>query len=183
MISPDHELDLESLERLVGQASQPGVFCAAPRVVRADGLLDYAGMVVRPDGSLGRLLRYLPQDDGGYVGRGQRPYDALVVNPECCLLSARALAGLPLAGGFETADFALAEAFVRAYGQGMRNVYLPYATATLTSPRSLLGDDPAPEGERDAARLLRLFPELAAGDPSHSPNFDPWNGYYRLTCA
>ena len=180
-ITPDHALDLESLELLVGQACQPGVFSAAPRVLRADGLLDYAGMTVRPDGSLGRLLRYLPQDDGGYVGRAQRPYDALVVNPECCLLDARALAGLSLEGGFETAGFSLAEAFVRAYGRGLRNVYLPYATATLTSPRSLLGDDPAPGQERDAARLLGLFPELAEGDPSHSPNFDPWNGYYRLS--
>ena len=180
VITPDHALDLASLELLVGQVFQPGVFSAAPRVLRADGLLDYAGMVVRPGGSLGHLLRYLPQDDGGYVGRAQRPYDALAVNPECCLVDARVLAGLPLTGGFETAGFFLAEAFARAYGRGLRNVYLPYATATLGSPRSLLGEDPTSAECRDAARLLGLFPELAAGDPSHSPNFDPWNGYYRL---
>lgn len=179
-ITPDHSLDAGSLELLVGQVSQPAVFSAAPRVVRADGLLDYAGMVIRPDGSLGHLLRYLPQADGGYVGRAQRPYDALVVNPECCLLSSRALAGLRLEGGFETEGYALAEAFGRARGEGLRNVFLPYATASLGSARSLLGDDPSPAEERDAARLLGLLPELADGDPSHSPNFDPWSGYYRL---
>ena len=182
-VSPDHALDLESLELMVGQACQPGVFSVAPRVVRADGLLDYAGMVVRPDGSLGHLLRYLPQDDGGYVGRAQRPYDALAVNPECCLVRASELAGLSLAGGFETAGYTLAEAFCRARGRGLRNVFLPYATATLRSPRSLMGDDPMPAEERDAARLLGLFPELSGGDPSHSPSFDPWSGYYRLNWA
>lgn len=181
LVSPDHALDVESLELLVGQACQPGVFSAAPRVLRADGLLDYAGMVVRPDGSMGHLLRYLPQADGGYVGRAQRPYDALLVNPECCLVRASELSWLGLSGGFETPAYSLAEAFARAYARGLRSVFLPYATASLASPRSLLGDDPSPEEGRDAGRMLELFPWLAEGDPSHSPGFDPWSGYYRLS--
>ena len=178
-VTPDHDLDLESLELLVGYVAREGTFSAAPRVVRDDGLLDYAGMVVRPDGTLGRLLRCLPQDDGGYVGRAQRPYDALVVNPECCLVDARALARLGLAGGFLTPGYALAEAFVRAYGAGLRNVFLPYATARLCAPRAVMTSVGASE-RADAARMVGLFPRLAEGDPSHSPRLDPWSDYYRL---
>lgn len=178
-VTPDHDLDLASLELLVGYASRPGTLCAAPRVVRADGLLDYAGMVVRPDGSLGRLLGLVPEADGGYVGRAQRPYDALVANPECCLVDRRALARLGLADGFATPGYALAEAMVRARGEGLSCVFLPYATARLRAPRALMGH-PGADERADAARLLALHPGLAAGDPSHSPRLDPWSGYYRL---
>lgn len=179
-VSPDHALDLESLELLVGQACQPGVLSVSPRVVRADGLLDYAGMVVRPDGTLGHLLRYLPQEDGGYVGRAQRPYDATVVNPECCLVDAHALARLDLAGGFQTLEGALVEACLRGYVEGLRNVFLPYATARLGRPRTLVGAAPGADERADAVRLVELFPWVTRGDPSHSPSFNPWNDYYRL---
>lgn len=182
-ITPEHVLDFDSLELMVGQACQPGVFSVAPRVVRADGLLDYAGMVIRPDGSLGHLLRYLPQEDGGYVGRAQRPYDAAVVNPECCLVNERACTRLALEGGFSTPAYALTEAFLRAQASGQRNVFLPYATARLSAPRSLLGPIPSGEERADAARLAALFPWVAQGDPTHSSGFDPWNGYYRLNWA
>lgn len=178
LVTPEHDLDPSSLELLVGRASAGDVLAVAPRVVRADGLLDYAGMVVRPDGTLGHLLRHLPQGDGGYVGRAQRPYDALAVNPECCLVVSRALSGLSLAGGFSTPAYGLAEAFVAGYLSGLRNVYLPYATARLSAPRTLL-DEGGPR-PADAERLLGLFPQLACGDMSHNPNFDPWSGYYRL---
>lgn len=180
LTTPAHDLDAAALETLVGYASRPGTLCASPRVVRADGLLDYAGMVARPDGSLGHLLRYLPHDDGGYVGRALRPYDAAVVNAECCLVSARELAALPLEGGFSTLGHALAEATLLGRASGLASVYLPHATARLVSPRSLVPDAPCEAELADSARLLALFPQIADGDPSQSPNFDPWSGYYRL---
>lgn len=177
-VSPEHDLDLMALEELVGCASRDDVFSVAPRVVRLDGLLDYAGMVLRPDGSLGRMLRMLPEADGGYVGRAQRPYDATVVNPECCLVDLTELSGLGLVGGFSSRDYGLAEAFVRASHASLRNVFLPYATARLNVPRPVL--EAPPSNPEDPSRLLGLFPELVDGDVSHNPNFDPWDGYYRL---
>ncbi len=180
-VTREHDLDLASLELLVGHVCRRGTFCAAPRVVRADGLLDYAGMILRPDGTPLRMLRNLPQDDGGYVGRAQRPYDALVVNPECFLADGRELARLGLDGtAAPLASGDALEAFVRAHAAGLCNVYLPYATARLNAPRSLMGRDPSPEELARGERLLALLPELAEGDPSHSPSFDPWSPYYRL---
>lgn len=176
----EHDIDYTCLREMVSRASQPGVFAVSPRVVRDDGLLDYAGMIVRPDGTLGHLCRFLPSEDGGYVGRTQRPYDALVLNPECALIDRSALAELSMTDLFDTLGYSLIGAFIRAYKAGLRNVYLPYATAHLNIGRSLFDDGRRASKQLDAQKLLRCFPRLALGDPSHSPNFNPWDGYYHL---
>ena len=178
--SKEHDVDYPCLREMVSRASQPGVFAVSPRVVRDDGLLDYAGMIVRPDGTLRHLCRLLPSEDGGYVGRTQRPYDALVLNPECVLIKRSALEELPKANCFETLWYALSATFIRAFEAGLRNVYLPYATAHLNVGRTLFDDGERTSEQPDAQGLLRLFPHLSLGDPSHNPNFSSWNGYYRL---
>lgn len=178
--SKEHDVDYPCLREMVSRASQPGVFAVSPRVVRDDGLLDYAGMIVRPDGTLRHLCRLLPSEDGGYVGRTQRPYDALVLNPECVLVNRLALAKLPLVNHFETLRYSLSDAFIRAYEAGLRNVYLPYATARLNVSGSLFDDKVDASEQSDARMLLRLFPQLAFDDLSHNPNFDPRSGYYGL---
>lgn len=178
--SREHDVDYACLREMASRASQSGVFAVSPRVVRDDDLLDYAGMIVRPDGTLGHLCRLLPSEDGGYVGRTQRPYDALVLNPECVLIDRPTLAKMSLDGRFETLRYSLSNAFIRAFDVGLRNVYLPYATARLNVGRSLFDDGSHASEQFDTLRLLCLFPRLVHGDPSHNPNFSPWSGYYRL---
>lgn len=175
-----HDLDYESLRKLIARVAQDGVFAAAPRVLRDDDLFDYAGMIVCPDGTFRHLCRFVPEQDGGYVGRTERPYDAVALNHECVLIDVEALKSLSLEGGFSTQRYVLAEAFARSYYAGMRNAYLPYSTARLNAPRSLFDDEPTGDELNDATRFINLFPDFANGDPSHNPNFDPWNGYYRL---
>ncbi len=183
LVTGEHDLDFASLRVLVACAEQAGVFSASPRVVRQDGLLDFAGCIVRPDGSLGRLLRYLPESDGGYVGRAQRPYDMLVAHAECCVVSSAGAAAVRAGGGFETMRHAVAAASACAWEDGMRNVFLPYATSRLNAARPFMDDEPTPVEARDRERLLGLIPELLRGDPTHSPSFDPWSEYYRLNWA
>ncbi|WP_273382316.1 glycosyltransferase [Enorma phocaeensis] len=178
-----HDLDYESLGKLISRVSQDEVFAAAPRVIRDDGLFDYAGMIICPDGTLRHLCRLIPEQDGGYVGRTERPYDATVLNHECALVDVKLLKSLPLQGGFSTTRYALVEMFTRSFCSGLRNVYLPYATAYLNAPRSFFNDGRTEAELNDAARFIHLFPNVAKGDPSHNPNFDPWNGYYRLNWA
>lgn len=179
VLTPRHDIDLESLEWLVGIVSRSDVFAASPRVIRDDGLLDYAGAIVAPDGQLVRMLRYLPEPDGGYVGRAQRPYDAFVLNVECCLLKPRALEGHGFEEAYRFDEYVLAEATAAAYTNGLRNVYLPYATARLNAPRSLLGLGEGGASE-DATLFAARHPEVADGDPSHNPNFDLRGIYYAL---
>ncbi len=176
----NHDLGYGDLRKLLARVAQDGVFAAAPRVLRDDSLFDYAGMIVCPDGTFRHLCRLVPEQDGGYVGRTERPYNATILNHECVLVDVGLLKSLVLNGGFSTRCYALAEAFVQSFYAGLRNVYLPYATARLNSPRSVFDNESTKAGLRDVARLIELFPELASGDPSHNPNFDPWSGYYRL---
>lgn len=180
LVSPAVDVDAAALETLVANACRREVFAVSPKVVRGDGLLDYAGMLVHPDGSLGRLLRYLPVADGGYVGRTQRPYDASCLNAECCLVDVAELGRLGVDAGFNTVEHALADACIRARTAGLLNVYMPYAEVRLGEVRPFMADEPSPEAREDARLLIERHPEYAAGDPSHNPNFDPWSLYYKL---
>ena len=162
---------------LVQHALRNGVFSVSPRVIRADGLFDYANSIVAPDGSITKLLRLLPNQDGGYVGRSERPMGAVVGNPECCLVRMDIAADLGIEHGISDNKYML-DAFVTAWSAGKRNLYMPYATARLSTPRTLLDDE---NRQRVGFDLLSDLAGRALGDPSSNPAFDPFDPYYKLT--
>lgn len=176
-ITPDHSLELNDLLTLVQHALRNGVFSISPRVIRADGLFDYANSIVAPDGSITKLLRLLPNQDGGYVGRSERPMDAVVGNPECCLVRMDVAADLGIEHGISD-NKSMLDAFVAAWDAGKRNLYMPYATARLSTPRTLLDDE---NRQRVGFDLLSDLAGRALGDPSSNPAFDPFDPYYKLT--
>ena len=180
LISPEHDLTTPALEELVATVSRPGVLAASPRVVRADGLLEFAGTLVRPDGSLARLSHLLPSRDEGYLGRTVRPYDRLALDHECCLLDLSKLPEEARAGDFDGLAHALADLLAQGWEAGLRSVYTPYAAARINAPRTLLDEEPSPGELRDRSLLLERHPQLAEGDPTHSPSLDPWDLYYKL---
>lgn len=180
LVSPEHDLAGPALEELVATVSRPGVLAASPRVVRADGLLEFAGALVRPDGSLARLSHLLPSRDEGYLGRTVRPYDCLALDHECCLLDLSKLPAGTRGGDFEGLAHELADVLAQGREAGLRAAYTPYAAARLNAPRTLLDEEPSPGELRDRALLLERHPQLAEGDPTHSPSLDPWDLYYKL---
>lgn len=180
LVSPGHDLAAPALEELVASVSRPGVLAASPRVVRADGLLEFAGGLVRPDGSLARLSHLLPARDEGYLGRTVRPYDCLALDYECCLLDLSKLPAGTQAGPFLGLAHELADLLAQGREAGLRAVFAPHSPARLSAPRTLLDEEPSPEELRDRALLLERHPQLAEGDPTHSPSLDPWDLYYKL---
>lgn len=176
-ITPDHCLELNDLLTLVQHALRNGVFSVSPRVIRADGLFDYANSIVAPDGSITKLLRLLPNQDGGYVGRSERPMGAVVGNPECCLVRMDIAADLGIEHGISD-NKSMLDAFVTAWSAGKRNLYMPYATARLSTSRTLLDDE---NRQRVGFDLLSDLAGRALGDPSSNPAFDPFDPYYKLT--
>lgn len=176
-ITPDHSLELDDLLTLVQHALRNGVFSVSPRVIRADGLFDYANSIVAPDGTITKLLRLLPNQDGGYVGRSERPMDAVVGNPECCLVRMDIAAELGIEQMVPSAESML-DAFVSAWSAGKRNLYMPYATARLSIQRTLLDID---ERRRVDSGFLRGISGRIFRDPSSNPAFDPLDPYYKLT--
>lgn len=173
-------IDAASLRTALGYFSRSEVAAVSPRVLLANGLVDCAGSIVRPDGSLCKLGRCLPASDEGYIGRLHRPYSSAVLDADCCLVRGASLAGARDWEGYTTLPYALADACLAWFGEGRSNVFTPFACATWEAPRSLLVESPtACPGD---ARLLagRNADVLSRGDPSHDPNFDPWSPHYRL---
>lgn len=176
-ITPDHSLELNDLLTLVQHALRNGVFSISPRVIRADGLFDYANSIVAPDGSITKLLRLLPNQDGGYVGRSERPMGAVVGNPECCLVRMDIAAELGIKQMAPSTESML-DAFASAWSAGKRNLYMPYATARLSTTRTLLDEE---ERQGIDSGFLRGISGRIFHDPSSNPAFDPLDPYYKLT--
>ena len=175
-ITPDHCLELDDFLTLVQHALRNGVFSVSPRVIRADGLFDYANSIVAPDGTITKLLRLLPNQDGGYVGRSERPMGAVVGNPECCLVRMDIAAELGIKHMVPSTESIL-DAFVDAWSKGKRNLYMPYATARLSKSRTLLDEE-----ERRSIRFCTSATSLGRGfrDPSSNPAFNSYDAYYKL---
>lgn len=175
--TPGHRLELNDLLTMVQHATRNDVFSVSPRVIRADGLFDYANSIIAPDGTVTKLLALLPSQDGGYVGRSERPMDAVVGNPECCLIRMDIAAELGIEQMVPSAKSML-DAFISAWSAGKRNLYMPYATARLSIPRTLLDID---ERRRVDPSFLRGISGRIFRDPSSNPAFDPLDPYYKLT--
>lgn len=174
-ISPVHDLALDDLTTLVSHAMRDNMFSVSPRVVRQDGLFDYANSVVAPNGTVLKLLTLLPEQDGGYVGRSERPMDAVVGNPECCLVRLDIAEKLGL-DSEKLSSNGLLDAFAIAWARGKKNLYMPYATACLNSPKSLLREEPRALSPKVADELLGS----GFRDPSFNPSFDQSGAYYKL---
>lgn len=173
-------IDAASIETMVGYFSRSEVFAVSPRVLLSNGLVDQAGCIVAPDGSLISLGKCLPAGDEGYIGRLHRPYDASVLDADCCIVRISSLLDVGIDGRFETWGHAFADACLSAYERGMANVYTPFARATWEMPRSFLMPGPRCSAHDRALLKSRHRRLLALGDPSHNPNFDPWSPHYRL---
>lgn len=173
-------LDAASLETMAGYFSRPEVFAVSPRILLSCGLVDQAGCIVAPDGSLVSLGRCLPASDEGYIGRLHRPYDAAVLDADCCLVRASSLHAVGLDRSFCTVAYMLADACLSAFERGEANVYTPFATAEWETRRSLLEPGPAAPACDRSLLLSKHACSLKGGDPSHNPNFDPYSPHYRL---
>ncbi|WP_283170279.1 glycosyltransferase [Curtanaerobium respiraculi] len=170
------------LDTMAGYFQRPEVTCVSPHMLRADGLHDYAGSCVCPDGNILALNRFLPGEDGGYVGRAHRPHDYCAINPACFMTRTSSLHGFARQNNpFAGASYQIARYFIEQHAQGNLNVYTPFATVQLTGFPSLLEyglirGKPA-ERKAFADRFHELFPK---GDPMHDPNFAAYSPYYRL---
>lgn len=176
------EIDADFLAVMAGYFQRDDVAAVAPKVIRKDGLVDYAGACMCPNGDMMYLNRFLPQDDGGYVGRAQRPYDGLVLNPDCFMVRKELLEAFLLEeerlGG--TALWCL-EMFAGFFAKGLRNVYTPFACLYESNHKTLL-DYGVNDFDEEAQRSFveRCGGLIAGGDPSHNPNFDAYSPYYKL---
>ncbi|WP_165248594.1 glycosyltransferase family 2 protein [Adlercreutzia sp. ZJ141] len=167
---------------MLGLFSRADVFGVSPRVVRNDGLVDYAGILVTPEGRLLRQNRFLPAVDSGYIGRAKKSCDSFVLNPELCIFRTLSLQDLDVDDRFQTQEYLIADVCAQQWEKGRLAVFSPLAEAILQQPRSMLRMSGLGEASDDADLFLekwsRVMPE--GMDPSYNRNLDPRSAYYRL---
>ena len=173
------ELDIA---RMVGYFQRPEVVAVGPHWRRRDDLIDSSGICVSPDGDLIYMNRYLLSDDGGYLGRSKRPYDATVLDSRCIMVRK---SDLLLAGGFDegfqTFAYAFADVCVRVRKLNLLCVCTPFIELSESCLSSLLEPCAASDAVEDRCRFIGKYSTLfAEGDPSHNQNFNPYSPYYRL---
>lgn len=180
ILTPWHDIDAVALEELLACVLADDVLGASPRVARLDGLTDYANCHVRPDGTIGRLLRFIPACDGAYSNLAWFPYDASVLNSELCAVSLSCLCDVGVDWGYVSLEYQLGDVSLRARERGLRSLYYPRSIARLNVARTVLGDAPLPPPPADVCRLIGGHPEYAEWDRSSNPNLDPWGAYFGL---
>lgn len=175
------EVSAESLAVMAGYFQRSDVAAVSPKVIRKDGLVDYGGACVCPDGDVMYLNRFLPAEDHGYVGRVQRPYDAFVLNPACFMVRKELLEEYLSGDALKGARRWGIGLFAECFKMNLRCVYTPFASLRDTQHKTLLDYGVAEFQPEDRLLLLQRYGELfSGGDPSHNPNFDPYSPYYRL---
>jgi O-antigen biosynthesis protein len=157
------------LTRLVGYSCQPGIATAGPIVLTADGRIAEAGIVI-PDGIPIPLLH------------GSEPAAAMAVAMNVSALSGcliTRLATLERLGGLrpEFGELALVDYGLRAAEHGLRNVIVPDARVSMSSP------DYATNDIRGLGLLRACWPERLSGDPYYSPHYRPDRGDFRPCVA
>lgn len=170
------------MSRLVGYFTRSEVAFVSPRVNRDDGLIDFAGMSIMPDGRLMRLSRYLPDNDDGYIGRIQRPWNASVTNSEFFMFRKREMIEIGyLDEGYVSLPYALADVCLRWKAYGKVVVYTPFCKGVLKDYRSLFGFCDALDFEEDRTTFqVRYGRTFEICDPDQNPNFNPYSAYYTL---
>jgi GT2 family glycosyltransferase len=153
--------DPEWLDELLGHAQRDGVGAVAPTLLRPDGTIEHAGLVVRPDGTVLRPFAGLAHGDHWTtMGASGWVRNYLAVGGAClCVRRDRYEA----AGGFDerlagwAADVDLC---LRLRRHGLRTVYTPHAVLVHRGGRGTSWDA-LPPGP------------LATIAPRHDPFYNP----------
>ncbi|WP_298335951.1 glycosyltransferase family 2 protein [Ferrimicrobium sp.] len=161
------------LEVMLGYAQRPGIGAVGAKLLYPDGTVQHAGVITGLRGLAGHAFRYLREDQDGYQGRANVPYELSVVTAACLMISAqlwREMNGmaeeLPIA--FNDVDLCL-----RLRKKGYRNIYQPHAQLIHHESKSR-GKDIKLSQQHRAIRehgymQWRWSPQLSS-DPMYNPN-------------
>lgn len=165
-------LDEDWLEELVRWSERPEIGVVGGRLLRPDGMIGQAGVIIGLNGLAGHLFAGAhPQHYGIYGSAGwYRNY--LAVSGDCLLLR-RAL--FEEVSGFDeefVSGGSDVELCLRVAERGRRIVYTPFATLRQNAAANELPQVSAAELDKFRQRHLAL---LQNGDPFFNPNLSAWS--------
>ncbi len=155
------------LDELVGWAEQPGVGVVGVKLVRPNGTIQHAGMVLGLAGHSSHVFDGSREPVDGPFGRPDWYRNYLAVTGACMLVPRTVFEQL---GGFDAGyqiGYSDVEFCLRAIGAGYQVVYTPFA--------ELVHDEGGTRGlalpPSDVLRAwLHFQPVLHTGDPYYNPN-------------
>jgi GT2 family glycosyltransferase len=170
------------LQALLEFSQQPEIGAAGPLIVRPDGTIDSAGLVIRPDGIVQHGFRGEPSWTRGHLSNILDVRKCTAVSGAWVMTRRRVFEDL---GGFDTRlplDQAAADFGLRVRQAGLRIVVTPYAKVR----RSIASEAPADATNAlsgSTAEFSRKWGGDLGRDPYYSPNFDPAIASFRLPPA
>lgn len=132
-LQPDHT---DALIELASWAVDPDVGMVAGTVRNGSGLLISGGLILNNTSVCATLLKGLPRQSIGYMGRGALPQELSAVSMDCVIIRKEIVARLggPLAQ-LGLGDLAATEWCLRLREQGLKIVWCPQASWTQHSTR------------------------------------------------
>ncbi len=162
------------LEQLLNHALRPEVGAVAGKLLRGDGTVHHAGLLLGLGAPVARAFEGNAFDDSGYLQRLQLDQNYAALSGECLMLPRQLFLE---AGGFalepELAPWSDADLCLRLHQAGYLNVFAARAQL-LIDPL----DAPAATVLDEEAMYARWLP-LMANDPAYNPGFslDPGAGF------
>ncbi|NIJ79037.1 GT2 family glycosyltransferase/glycosyltransferase involved in cell wall biosynthesis [Xanthomonas arboricola] len=162
------------LDQLLNHALRPEVGAVAGKLLRGDGTVHHAGLLLGLGAPVARVFEGAAFDESGYLQRLQLDQNYSALSGECLMLPRQLFID---AGGFAQepalAQWSDVDLCLRLQQAGYLNVYAARAQLLIDPPDAL----PATALEEEAM-YARWLP-LMANDPAYNPGFslDPGAGF------
>jgi GT2 family glycosyltransferase len=160
------------LDELSMWAQRPEVGAVGGKLLRPDGSIQHAGVILGLTGFAGHIFGGLPENQGGIFGRAEWYRDLLAVTGACLAIRRQAFEG---AGGFDEKlslcgnDVALC---LKLRAAGLRVVYNPFVR--LLHREGATREAAIPD--QDYVHSYEYYQVyLQDGDPYFNPNLSPWH--------
>lgn len=182
VIAPDF------IEEMAGYLQRPEVGVVGAKLLYYDGLVQHAGMLIGPDGTVVHVNQNVPDAQGCYLGRSVRPGSFSSVTGACQMVRRSVFEEVggyseEFAVGYNDADFCC-----KARAAGYSVVFTPYAKLYHNEfvSRGREEGDPSKMARwlRERALMQKRWPSyFEQGDPFSNPNLDRDSLYFALPAS
>lgn len=162
------------IEELARWALRPGIGVVGPLLLRPDGSVQHAGVVIGLAGVASHPFEHLHEPCNGPFGEPSWYRDVTAVTGACQMVRAEVFAELR---GFDESFLALysdVDFCVRSWRRGYRNMLTPHARLLHRHGMTRGGDERMPPCDF-AVALERFGDLLQRGDPFFSPSLSYWS--------
>ena len=179
VIAPDF------IEEMAGYLQRPEVGVVGAKLLYYDGLVQHAGMLIGPDGTVVHVNQNVPDSQGCYLGRSVRPGNFSSVTGACQMVKRAVFEEVggyseEFAVGYNDADFCC-----KVSAAGYSVTFTPYAKLYHNEfvSRGREEGDPSKMQRwlRERALMQEKWPQFfEQGDPFSNPNLDRDSLYFAL---